>query len=227
MEKLTEQQILDRCRLFENVNGEVVITSLQISKDFEIPHFKIMDNCRKWIDKGTNTLQVLVYKDGKGEERPYYELNKYQFMKYCMHTNKNIQLKEQIIDEYEAMEQFIVNTNQTKEFEFYRSTGKELTKELQYNVANYSCYCNKGEFMKKCINALYMNIFGKKAWQLYKERNVVQGKLRDSFTPDELRKIKKGEQLIISTIHYNYVKDKKGYEILQEVLDVMNSVVIL
>lgn len=41
-----------------------------------------MDNCRKWLDKGTNTLQVLVYKDGKGEERPYYELNKYQFMKY-------------------------------------------------------------------------------------------------------------------------------------------------
>lgn len=97
--RLTEKELLDKCRLFENTNGEIVITSLQMSKDFGIPHFKIMDNCRKWLDKGTNTLQVLVYKDGKGEE-----------------------------------------------FKFYRSTGKELTKELQYYVVNYSNYCNKGEF---------------------------------------------------------------------------------
>ena len=61
--RLTEKELLDKCRLFENTNGEIVITSLQMSKDFGIPHFKIMDNCRKWLNKGTNTLQVLVYKD--------------------------------------------------------------------------------------------------------------------------------------------------------------------
>ena len=225
--RLTEKELLDKCRLFENTNGEIVITSLQMSKDFGIPHFKIMDNYRKWLNKGTNTLQVLVYKDGKGQERPYYELNKYQFMKYCMHTNKNIQLKEQIIDEYEAMEQFIINSNLTEEFKFYRSTGKELTKELQYYVVNYSNYCNKGEFLKKCINALYMNIFDKKAWQLYEERNVVQGKLRDSFTSEELRKIKKAEQIVISTIVYGYLNSRKGYEVLEKVLDIMKEITII
>lgn len=178
--RLTEKELLDKCRLFENTNGEIVITSLQMSKDFGIPHFKIMDNCRKWLDKGTNTLQVLVYKDGKGEE-----------------------------------------------FKFYRSTGKELTKELQYYVVNYSNYCNKGEFLKKCINALYMNIFGKKAWQLYEERNIIQGKLRDSFTSEELRKIKKVEQIVISTIVYGYLNSRKGYEVLEEVLDIMKEITII
>ena len=227
MERLTEQQILDRCRLFENVNDEVVITSLRIAKDMEQEHRYVKRDVEKWVTKEMGDLKSRIYLDQQNREQNYYELNKYQFMLYAMHKRGNNELKAQIIMEYMQMEQFIINTNQTEEFKFYRNTGKELTKELQYNVANYSCYCNKGEFMKKCINALYMNIFGKKAWQLYKERNVVQGKLRDSFTSEELRKIKKGEQLIISTIHYNYVKNKEGYEILQEVLDIMNSVVIL
>ena len=42
--RLTEKELVDKCRLFENTNGEIVITSLQMSKDFGIPHFKIMDN---------------------------------------------------------------------------------------------------------------------------------------------------------------------------------------
>ena len=42
--RLTEKELLDKCRLFENTNGEIVITSLQMSKDFGIPRFKIMDN---------------------------------------------------------------------------------------------------------------------------------------------------------------------------------------
>lgn len=62
-----------------------------------------------------------------------------------------------------------------------------------------------------------MNIFGKKAWQLYEERNVVQGKLGDSFTSEELRKIKKAEQIVISTIVYGYLNSRKGYEVLEEV----------
>ena len=107
------------------------------------------------------------------------------------------------------------------------TTYYDVTKELQYYVVNYSNYCNKGEFLKKCINALYMNIFGKKAWQLYEERNVVQGKLRDSFTSEELRKIKKAEQIVISTIVYGYLNSRKGYEVLEEVLDIMKEITII
>lgn len=72
-----------------------------------------------------------------------------------------------------------------------------------------------------------MNIFGKKAWQLYEERNVVQGKLRDSFTSEELRKIKKAEQIVISTIVYGYLNSRKGYEVLEEVLDIMKEITII
>lgn len=72
-----------------------------------------------------------------------------------------------------------------------------------------------------------MNIFGKKAWQLYEERNVIQGKLRDSFTSEELRKIKKVEQIVISTIVYGYLNSRKGYEVLEEVLDIMKEITII
>lgn len=72
-----------------------------------------------------------------------------------------------------------------------------------------------------------MNIFGKKAWQLYEERNVIQGKLRDSFTSEELRKIKKAEQIVISTIVYGYLNSRKGYEVLEEVLDIMKEITII
>ena len=72
-----------------------------------------------------------------------------------------------------------------------------------------------------------MNIFDKKAWQLYEERNVVQGKLRDSFTSEELRKIKKAEQIVISTIVYGYLNSRKGYEVLEKVLDIMKEITII
>lgn len=42
MEKLTEQQILDKCRLFENTGGKIVITSLGIAKDMGIWGFRIL-----------------------------------------------------------------------------------------------------------------------------------------------------------------------------------------
>lgn len=87
--RLTEKELLDKCRLFENTNGEIVITSLGIAKDMGVPHFKIMDNCRKWLNKGKSTLQVSTYKDGKGEERPYYGLNKEQLIIYYNHCKRS------------------------------------------------------------------------------------------------------------------------------------------
>lgn len=89
MERLTEQQILNKCRLFENVNGEVVITSLRIAKDMGVKHSKVMQNCRKWIDKGVNNLQVFTYIDKQGKEKPYYGLNKEQLIIYYNHCKRS------------------------------------------------------------------------------------------------------------------------------------------
>lgn len=89
MGKLTEQQILDKCRLFENTGGKIVITSLGIAKDMGVPHFKVMQNCRGWLNKGKSTLQVSTYIDRKGEERPYYGLNKEQLIIYYNHCKRS------------------------------------------------------------------------------------------------------------------------------------------
>lgn len=227
---ITEKELLDKCRLFENANGEIIITSLRPAKDFNQEHRYVKRDIEKWVVLEMGDLKSRIYLDTYGREQSYYELNKYQFMLYAMHKIKKEfdSIKIQIVKEYMQMEQFIKDSNLTEEFKYYRNTGKELTKELQYYVVNYTRgYNNKGEFLKKIINSLYLNIFDKKAWQLYEERGAKQGKLRNSFSGEELRKIKKGEQLITSTIVYGFVNRKSGYEVLQEVLDIMKNVKIV
>ena len=67
---------IENLKVFENANGEVVITSLIIAEETNQKHKKVMENIREWV----GTLKGHTYKDSQGKEQPYYELDKYQFM---------------------------------------------------------------------------------------------------------------------------------------------------
>ena len=122
-EECKEKELIEKCELFKNTNGEVVITSLELARilNMEDKHYKIMDNIKKWVIS-TNTLKVGVkkYVDNKGEERPYYELDKYAFMLYATHIKGMDELKVKIIKDYEAMEKYIIQTNQEEQFKKFR-----------------------------------------------------------------------------------------------------------
>ena len=144
-EECKEKELIEKCELFKNTNGEVVITSLELARilNMEDKHYKIMDNIKKWVIS-TNTLKVGVkkYVDNKGEERPYYELDKYAFMLYATHIKGMDELKVKIIKDYEAMEKYIIQTNQEEQFKKYKE-------ELNKKDERIDHYKSKDKTMRK------------------------------------------------------------------------------
>ena len=174
---------IENLKVFENANGEVVITSLIIAEETNQRHADVMRDMRKWV----GDLKSQTYKDSQGKEQSYYELDKYQFMLYAMHKKGYDEWKQQIVDEYKTMEQYIIQTNQTKEYyqwvdkriieahetyEFYNlinDKGKciALSKCL-YNIVSYRC---NFDFIhnKEQVFQLSLNTDNKKPWLLYQE----------------------------------------------------------
>ena len=115
---------IENLKVFENANGEVVITSLIIAEETNQRHADVMRDIRKWV----GDLKSQTYKDSQGKEQSYYELDKYQFMLYAMHKKGYDEWKQQIVDEYKTMEQYIIQTNQTKEY--YQCKNKRTQKPI-------------------------------------------------------------------------------------------------
>ena len=74
-------------------------------------------------------MKVQSYINSQNKEQPYYELNKYQFMLYVMHIRGFEELKTKIIKDYEAMEKYIIQTNQEEQFKKFREKLDILEKE--------------------------------------------------------------------------------------------------
>lgn len=196
-----ENELTLKCKLFQNTEDEVVISSLELAELLGTLNKKVMDNCRKWLNS-TGTLKVLVRKDAKGEERPYYELNKYQFMLYATHVKGFDELKVQIIKDYEAMEKYILESNQSPEFEYFRKTGKILRKDLTDTIKNIMNPSNKFVY-SNFTNLVYLKVFGKKAKELKEERGLKKNdNLRDNLTSKELEDVAKIEKQVDSCMTF-------------------------
>ena len=61
-EECKEKELIEKCELFKNTNGEVVITSLGLSTGFKQEHKKIMQNIRKWIGEDGTFESTVIYK---------------------------------------------------------------------------------------------------------------------------------------------------------------------
>lgn len=134
---------INKLKVFQNANGEVVTTSLIIAKDTNQSHKKVMENIREWV----GTLKGRTYKDSQGKEQPYYELDKYQFMLYAMHKKGYDDWKQQIVQEYKDMEQYIIKTDQINKFKKFRKEEKRETYDF-YNLIGHSGKCIA---LSKCL----------------------------------------------------------------------------
>lgn len=147
-EECKEKELIEKCELFKNINGEVVITSLGLSTGFKQEHKKIMQNIRKWIGED-GTLKVQSYINSQNKEQPYYELNKYQFMLYVMHIRGFEELKTKIIKDYEAMEKYIIQTNQEEQFTKYKEELNKKDEQLKEKDERIDHYKSKDKTMRK------------------------------------------------------------------------------
>lgn len=196
-----DNELMLKCKLFQNTEGEVVITSLELANLVNQNHKDVLRNIRKWLNS-LGDLKSLSYKDNSGKSNEYYELNKYQFMLYATHIKGFDELKVQIIKDYEAMEKYILESNQSPEFEYFRKTGKILRKDLTNTIKNIMKPSNKFVY-SNFTNLVYLKVFGKKAKELKEERGLKKNdNLRDNLTPKELEEVAKIEKQVDSCITF-------------------------
>ena len=88
-EECKEKELIEKCELFKNINGEVVITSLGLARILKLRHTKIVQNIKNWIGED---LKKLSYVNNQNRQQYlYYELNKEQieiYMTHCYRTPK-------------------------------------------------------------------------------------------------------------------------------------------
>lgn len=215
------KDFINEFELFKNTNGEVVINSLKIAELLGRKHNKVLRDIREFKIIGDCPLNGQSYKNSQNKEQPYYELNKYQFMKYAMRIKGFEELKNKVIDDYETMEKFIQESKLTEEFKYYRETGKVARRDLTNTVK---------EVIKPSNNFVYRNYtelayklaFNKDTKQLKAELNLgKKDNLRDNLSSDMLKEILLAEEKIkgmITTFEIMGIEEKEIYHKIKEII---------
>lgn len=218
-------------KVFKNCNGEIVCNSVVLANDFGKRHYDVMvkigkleDNekirSRKWFIRST-------YRNEQNKELECYELTKdgFMFLVTGFTGKKAEDIKLQYIQEYSDMEQYILQSKQREEFEYFRKTGKVIRRGLTDKIKETN---PKGGFVYGLYtNIIYEKIFGKKAKELKEEKGLkTNQQLRDSFTSNELAMVKDLEEKVKSVIDFYIMNGTNPKRIVYVVEDFIKNIKI-
>lgn len=216
------------------IKNEIIYSnSLEIAENIGTRHDRIL---RKYDEKKAYFTDPIlgvseeVYKDNSGKTNRYLKLNKEatELLISLFNTEKAILAKIEYIKEFNNMQQYILETNQAKEYyqwvdrriveaketyEFYNLIGNKgkciaLSKCL-YDIISYKCNLDF-KHNKEQIFQLSLNTSNKKPWCLYqevKETAETYVKYWMKKNPNEFM------HNVIQDLLDEYIEDRKEFEI--------------
>lgn len=186
------------------VKGRELHEYLGLKKRFSawIEQYITQDNKYGFEEKldFTSVLTSTLVNNGAKRELQDYELtlNMAKEISMITGTDKGREARRYFID----CEKYIIESNQSPEFEYFRKTGKILRKDLTNTIKNIMKPENKFVY-SNFTNLVYLKVFGKKAKELKEERGLKKNdNLRDNLTPKELEEVAKIEKQVDSCITF-------------------------
>lgn len=191
-----------------------VCTSLDLAETFEKEHKHVLEDIRR-ISESLSTAEMSAlfykgeYKASNGKKNPMYYMNRDGFTLLAMgYTGeKAMRFKLAYINQFNQMEELL--KGKLIEREKGIAVRQSLTKAIQQSGQNermhnhaYSTY----------TDLIYKVVFGKNAKQLREEYGIAkQDNLRDSFTQEDLAKVKSVEMVVSGLVDCGW-----GYDEIKE-----------
>lgn len=154
----------------ENVNGNLMVSSLNIAKVFEKSHKNILRDIENEISQkhfSRLNFELSKFKDARGKERTEYLLDERftMFLILGFTGNKAKQFKLAYIDEFIRMRNLLNNDNKIKELQSEITRLKQLLQQQSIDFTNQTIEKNKLILERKSRSNYYqyteeIDIFG-------------------------------------------------------------------